>query len=232
MRMSYTTVSLRGHDRTLGLVVSWAEALALNYAPERLRYKYASLFALEAQLRRFVVDAREEMLVRIKLAWWREQLARDGLDEIARDPLLALMRQEWAGETEMLAEVVAGYEHLLVNRPTTAEHLDAFVGPVSAPFAQVARTTGQDLYLGAVRNAALVWAIGWLNEEQWLKATDRFVQAAIHDATRSMVALPRTLRPLSVLFALSRRSVQENGAPLVPGRIGVATALRAGLLGR
>lgn len=230
--MIYTTIVVRRSEQLVELPMSMAEALALNYAPLKWRAKYASLFALEAQMRRFVVNSREQMLTRIKLAWWRENLDPATSDDAGNDPLLSVLRQEWTHEINVIADLIDGYENLLLHPPATTEHLRAFTKPVSAAFAQLARSIDGERHVEAVKHAALVWAIGCLNEEQWLEASEPQVQVVAQAAAARVPRLPRSLRPFSVLFALARTAIRADGASLVSGRSSTAVALRAGLLGR
>lgn len=230
--MIYTTVAVRGTEQLIRLPMSSAEALALNYAPLKWQAKYASLFALEAQMRRFVINSREQMLTRIKLAWWREHLDPATFHDAGRDPLLSLLRQEWANEIGAVIDLIDGYENLLFQPPNIPEHLHAFADLVSAAFAQLVRSVDGERYVGSVKDVALVWSIGWLNEEGWLRASEPRIRAIAQAAAGRVPRLPRTLRPFSVLFALARAAIRVDGAPLMSGRASVAVALRAGLLGR
>src|ERR1700760_3804181 len=62
--------------------------LALAYAPARARPALEALWRLDVTLGAVVARAREKMVARIRLAWWREALERLDAAPPPAEPLL------------------------------------------------------------------------------------------------------------------------------------------------
>jgi hypothetical protein len=90
--------------------------IAMAYAPAAFRDGFAALLALDAQLGEIVQSAKEPMLARIRLAWWREQLEGLRTAPFPADPVLqqihVLLQRHDVKEGE-LARLVNGWETLL-----------------------------------------------------------------------------------------------------------------------
>jgi 15-cis-phytoene synthase len=94
--------------------------IALAYARADLRKDFAALLALDAQIGKIVRTAKEPMLARIRLAWWREQL--EGLEAAPppADPILQAIRallQRHDVNGGVLVPMVNGWETLLEELP-------------------------------------------------------------------------------------------------------------------
>ncbi len=61
--------------------------LALAYAPGRTRLAWLALLALDSRLAGVLRSASEPMLAQIRLAWWRDMLARSEADRPRRRTL-------------------------------------------------------------------------------------------------------------------------------------------------
>ena len=61
--------------------------LALAYAPANSRGLWLGLFALDARLGAVVQAAHEPLLAQIKLAWWRDELAKPLAARALGEPL-------------------------------------------------------------------------------------------------------------------------------------------------
>jgi phytoene synthase len=101
--------------------------LALSYAPLERRAGLRALFALDAALGQVLRTTREPMVGQMRLAWWREALARlDNAPAPAEPVLQALAANVLAhGVTgAALAEMVDGWEPLLgtIDAAAIADH--------------------------------------------------------------------------------------------------------------
>src|SRR3546814_5049597 len=86
--------------------------------PRGRRPAMAALWVLAARLTKLLVDAREPLIVQIKLAWWRDMAAMIASDPDALpkgEPLLAELRASWAGQGGLDARVDAAEAMLLAE---------------------------------------------------------------------------------------------------------------------
>ncbi len=198
--------------------------LALSYVAAARRPALAALWRLDASLADLAVGAREPMLARIKLAWWRDALTALDAAPPPAEPLLqdvaralrpagvcgaeaARLEDGWVA---LLAEDLAGYA----------------CARGAAMFDLSARLLGAEAHSGA----GVTWALVDLAR----RSPDR-AAAALAAAQASVVPChwPARLRPLGMLAALATRDVGA-GLPLEregsPGRM--ARMLRLRLIGR
>jgi len=101
--------------------------LALSYAPRGRRAGLGALFALDAALGQVLRTTREPMVGQMRLAWWREALARlDTMPPPAEPVLQAVARDVMPfGPTgAALAAMVDGWEPLLgtIDERAIADH--------------------------------------------------------------------------------------------------------------
>ncbi|MFM5916989.1 MAG: hypothetical protein ACKOOL_05580 [Novosphingobium sp.] len=198
------------------LTLSVERRLALSYAPSTSRALWLGLFALDARLEKIVRDAREPMLAQIKLAWWREELAKPAAQRRGGEPLLELLAP-WGDRANGLAGLAESLEPLLggelLDRQAAS---DAANGRAAACLA-LAEIAGAPT--AGVAEAARGWAMADL-----LRMT---ADPAPHDWPR--ITLAREMRPLVVLYGLARR--RSGQGPLLPGPLAALAAVRLGLLG-
>jgi 15-cis-phytoene synthase len=190
--------------------------LALSYAPARSRGLWLGLFALDARLSGIVRDAREPMLAQIKLAWWREELAKPLAARRRGEPLLELLAA-WGDEAAGLAALIDGWEILQSDEMLGGDDLAAVLNARAI----ACRALADRLVIGAegIEQAARGWA-----------AADFAPMSAgpiVRDWPR--IALPREMRPLQVLYGLAAR--RSGQTPLIPGPIAAMAAVRLGLFG-
>ena len=202
--------------------------LALAYAPARSRLLWLGLFALDARLGAVVQTAHEPLLAQIKLAWWRDELAKSPAARALGEPLLALLGS-WADQSAALGALVDGWEVLLGDEPLD----EAAMQQVAEARAQACAGLAARLDLSAAEPEARRAARGWALAELGAALTDPDQQAA----ALSLIArqdwyrarLPRELRPLQVLHGLAAR--QRGHGSFIPGPAAALRAVRLGLLG-
>lgn len=230
--------------QTRGLTGVWGEALAhvmaddlVHELPEATRLALASggrnrtqwltFFALDARVGGYVLGAQEPLLAQMRIAWWRDELAKDPARRPQGDQLLDAI----GSKTDGLRELLDGWEALLAEAPLGWEGLEPFVSGRASAAQGLANSLGVS-QLDTAGTAARLWALADL-AYRLPDESDR--QLALDMAERIMKrspALPRPLRPLAVLAGLSRRALARGGAPLVGDRSSPLVALRLGLFGR
>lgn len=207
------------------------QRLALAYAPRRARRTTLALLALDSRLAAILRGSSEPMLAQIRLAWWRDMLAREEADRPRGEPLLAMFA-DWGDDAASLIALVDGWEHLVQSEPLDGDAMGAFYQGRGAACAALARVAGCPGAQENARHAGQGWGLsdlaGRLTDPAERETAARLV--AMHDWKR--IALPRALRPLSILHSLaasaarSGRQVEESG----PGKL--LLAMRIGLFGR
>lgn len=215
-------------DSALLEAIPTEQRLALAYARNPDKPLMLALFLLDARLAATVRGGREPVLAQIKLAWWREQLAKDAADRPAGEPLLAMLAP-LAAEGAALGRMVDGWEQLLGDSPLPSGALECFADGRGAAFAALARHIGEPAAAPAAERAARGWALADLAAKLG-QAEER--AAALDLAARqdwARIALPRRLRPLQVLHGLARR--ERGQGPLLAGPGALLVATRIGLSG-
>ena len=195
--------------------------LALAYAPAQARPLWRGLFALDQRLGAVVAAQREPMLAQIKLAWWREQLARPAAARVRGEPVLALL-DAWGDAAAQLQPLVDSWELLLDGHSLSAEIAGQIAGQRSAVCQALAAQLEPVNAISRIDRAAQGWALAEL-----AALTGMPQLAAEHDW--GAVSLPRQLRPLAVLYGLARRS--RGGTALLSGPRAGLRAVRLGFLG-
>lgn len=199
--------------------------MALAYCPRVTRAAFTVLLALDARLAGIVRSSREPILSQLRLAWWRDQIAKPAEERKAGEPLLAALTA-WPGDTAGLAGLVDGWEALLVGSEPPIGAISQLAEARAAAVASLA-TAGNRTQ---ARRMAKNWALADLSS----RLSDPAVRLpAIATATAQdwhTVILPRGLRPLQVLYGLSRRD--RGRRPLLADRRAFLIALRLGLIGR
>ncbi len=205
------------------------QRLALAYAPRAARPAFAGLMALDARLARIIRASREPLLAQLRLAWWREQLASPD-PAPGGEPLLELLAL-WGEHRTGLGALVDGWEALLGDAPLEGSRLAAFAAGRGSAAAALARCLGVAETVAAeadraARNWTLADLAARLSHPEEVQSARHLVAGAAWHHPR----LPRSLRPLAVLHALSR-ATRGQGA-LLHGPGSIMLALRVGLFGR
>lgn len=206
------------------------QRLALTYSPRSARLPTLALFALDARLAEVVRSASEPMLAQIRLAWWREMLARNPEDWPLGEPLLSSLRS-WGSETGTLPGLVDGWEVMTGQAPLPAGEMDRLAVARGDAFGALAGLLGIDSERSAAARMGRNWALADI--------ASRLTHPAEQEAAGSLAAkqdwraqrLSRKLRPLAVLHGLAARS-RRRGEPVdALGASSILPAIRLGLLG-
>lgn len=206
-----------------GAIADPEVALALAYAPPRARGGLGALWALDDALAAMVAAAREPMLVQLRLAWWRDQLAAlGGEGPPPVDPLLRRLEAEVAPHVARgaLAPLAEGWSALLdvpeIDAAMLAEHGDARGG---ALFGAAAALLGGEAPVG-LAEAGAVWALVD-SARRGLAPAQALQLAGARLGAVGDVRWPRALRPLGMLAALAVRDARAGavGRQGAPGRL-------------
>lgn len=210
-------------DPTLLALISPDRRLALGYAPATARPLFLGLYALDAKLAGIVRSAREPMLGQLKLAWWRDQLAKPVAARPLGEPVLAALTP-WGDNATALAALVDGWEPLLGDDYPAKADLADFAAARGTACAALAGLLGADPE--AARRAGQGWALGDLG--LMLGPAEQLRQLAAAADWRTP-RLNRAMRPLLIHHGLARRSKSKDFAH--PGPASLVLAMRLGLLG-
>jgi phytoene synthase len=202
------------------------QRLALAYASARSRAATLALFALDARLAQIVRGRREPLPAQLRLAWWRDMLARPTAEWPRGEPLLEALRG-WRDPTG-LAALPSAWEALLGDALDSAA-IAEFVEGRGQACATLATELGVDGADDAAA-AARIWALADLAAN----LSDGRERELTVEYGRSLGSPPRlsaSLRPLAVLAGLGAAALARGGGELL-GPSGMLLALRIGLTGR
>jgi len=207
------------------------QRLALSYAPRASRNAFAGLFALDTRFAGIVRHAREPMLAQMRLAWWRDVLAKPAAEWPTGEPLLALLA-EWQGESAALCGLAEGWECLLAEPPFGASEIDGFAMGRAECFAALTRLASMGERADDARRAGRIWALADLAQGLGKPQERESALAMARKEAGTRFRLPRALRPALVLAGLARRAVKRGGGDLLAGPADMLAALRLGIMGR
>ena len=202
------------------------QRLALTYAPARARPATLALLMLDARLAAILRARREPIAAHLRLAWWRDALARPVAEWPRGEPALDALR-DWR-DPSALSNLAVGWEALLADALTPAA-IAEFVAGRGCAFASLASELGVDP-IGSAGEAARIWALADLAAN----ISDGADRALVVDYGGDLVPPPlsASLRPLAVLAGLGARALRLGGVPLLSGPGSTLLALRIGLTGR
>lgn len=198
----------------------WA-AICLANTPAHARPALESLLLLDARLARIVLSAKEPALAQIRLAWWREELAREHMVS-PPDPLLRDLLGSWDGKRDALPPVIDAWEASIDRGPMSQDDRRLFEDGNGQSFGAFAEMVGHASYAGAAADHGRCWGRAKLASlgEEVAKETVPFLPR-----------LPRDLRALAIIGGLSRRALKRGGEPLFGDRLSPLAALRLALVG-
>jgi 15-cis-phytoene synthase len=202
--------------------------LALVWSPPKVRAPLTMALRLDRRLSRIVARTSEPMLGQMRLAWWREALTKPIGERPCGDEVLDGLGAAWGGREASLIAMIDAWEVLVTAQSLGAEAIEAFGSGRGAFFAALDDACGYER-AGRAAAAGFRWAIA----DAATAVSDsaergRLIAAGLaHDIPSER--LPRSLRGLAVLEALSLRSLRRGGLPLMQGRGASLTALRAAI---
>lgn len=205
--------------------------LALAHTPSQFREPLRVAFELDQRLARIVAQTTEPMLGQMRLAWWRDMLAKPFEERPAGDAVLDGIGAHWAGREKALSDLVDGWEVLIVEETLNGGELKAFASGRAAPAVNLLEGNDED------ENARIEGAMGRyafadlsisLSDERERKLA---IEYGLGRATPP-VKLIRAAKGIGVLEALALRALKRGGRPLMEGRGAALVATRAAIFGR
>lgn len=204
-----------------------AQRMALAYCPARARPHTLTLLALDERLASVIRGRREIIASQMRLAWWRDLLARPPREWPSGEPLLDAL-PVWH-DAKQLGPLVDGWEALLADDLSPAIIAEFVEGRAKA-FAALAHELGA-ASPEAAADAARIWALADL-AAHLSSGEERNLVVEYGRSLPPPPHLPASLRPLAVLAALGSHALGNGGAPLLSGPRSAFTALRTGMTGR
>jgi phytoene synthase len=195
--------------------------LALTYVPARRRAAVEALWRLDAALGAAIATGREPLISQIKLAWWREALAKLDRERAPAEPVLQALATHVlpAGVTGAeLSEMEQGWAALLNEHALESDDLDLYAGRGRLLFRHSATLLGGRSD-AALEGSGEAWALVDLARHSGEPDASAALAAA---RDRGAAARwPSALRPLGMLAALARRDAaagsvgefEPQGAP-------------------
>lgn len=202
--------------------------LAIAWSAPKVRGPLTTALQLDRRLARIVARTTEPMLGQMRLAWWREALAKPVADRPRGDRVLDAIGTHWAGQESALVAMIDGWEVLVTATSLGPAEIDSFAA-------------GRGAFFGALHsdNASADAARAALAGYRWALAdaaagvSDAGERAALVAAALAQDGkggrMPSGLRGLAVLEALALRALKRGGQPLMAGRGASLTALRAAI---
>lgn len=210
----------------LSHALTLAQRLALSYAPARSRDGVLALLMLDNRLATILRQGSEPIIAQIKMAWWRDRI-RENPDAWPLGEVVLQALRKWPADPALLLPLANGWEALLAEDLTIAG-IEEFAQGRAAAWAALV----PDRHKAAVSATARCWALSDLalnlGEGDEATAARRLALAASGAPAR----LPRDVRPLAVLGALTHRALFRSSGDLLDGPAAGLIALRIGLFGR
>ena len=206
------------------------QRLALSYAPRTTRAGFAGLFAFDAALGDIIRQAREPVLAQLRLAWWRDALAKDVADRPNGNPVLGLLNA-WGAETAALRDMVDGWEGLLDEGGLDEDAINRFATARADAFSALARLSGAGR-IEEVAGAGKLWALADLRSGLSDIGERDLALGMAQRALPLPRTLPRAMRPLAVLAGLAHRALLRGNGVILSGKEDMVVAMRLGLFGR
>lgn len=206
--------------------------LALAHTPVINRSALRIFFDFDLRLARIISGTSEPMLGQMRLAWWRDTLAKPVAERPEGDVVLDAIGKHWTGREPQLIKLVDGWEHLLAEAPLGEENARFFAeGRVAA----LQGVFGEDANKWDDVGAAVPawhWALADLARHVSIDEEREMLVRIGREKSANPRRLPSPFRGVAVLGALALRSLKKGGRPLMDGRGASITALRAAIFGR
>jgi len=208
------------------------QELALAYAQPTDRSLIGGILALDRGLGRAVAAASEPIVGQLRLAWWRDALGARPDQRPRGNPQFDELAAHFGERLHTLVALVDGWEAILLADGSMTDAVEGLLeGRVQAWLA-VSEALECGGHASAVSNAARFWAVADVIAGIGDPAEHSALLALGRTNAGRPAQLPRRMRPLAVLAALSRHAIARGGEPLLAGRISALVALRAGMFGR
>jgi 15-cis-phytoene synthase len=203
-------------------------ALVLSYAPRVGRGALAALLALDDALAQLLRTTREPALGQMRLAWWREALARLDQERAPAEPVLQALEREAllnGLRGTSLVPIVHGWEVLIEEETLGSDALSRFAEGRGHLFAAAGAAMAAALQDPLVE-AGQGWALADLSRnlehpEEAEMAKRLAIPLLNYAASRRWSRRGRALGALVHLARLNLRTPRDARAPVgAPHRVG------------
>jgi phytoene synthase len=202
--------------------------LAVAWSPPRVRAPLTMALLLDRRLARIVARTTEPMLGQMRLAWWRGALAKPVSERPRGDVVLDGLGATWQGREAALIAMIDGWEVLVTAERLGPAEIETFGAGRGAFFGAL-----HDDHRGSIEDRIAAAAFRWSVADAAVGVSDPEERTLVIAAglARASVGgrIPRSLRGLAVLEALSLRALRHGGLPLMQGRGAALTAFRAAI---
>jgi phytoene synthase len=203
--------------------------LALAWSSPKVRGPLSIALQFDRRLARIVARTSEPMLGQMRLAWWREALAKPRDHRPRGDAVLDAIGVHWEGRESALAPMVDAWEVLVIAEKLGPEEAASFGAGRGAFFAGLADGEASGLVAARLGLAGRRWALADAAAGVSDTAERAVLVAAGLAPGEGVGRIPRALRGLAVLEALALRALCGGGHPLMLGRGAPLAALGAAI---
>jgi 15-cis-phytoene synthase len=201
------------------------QQLCLAYAKSAARTSLTALFAIDQHLERIALGAREPMVARIKLAWWREQGFVRGAGDLTSE--LATLATATDLGVPFLCRMVEGWDALLARETDQAAGFGPYAGGRGTAFFELAALLMRTKLTSDQAKIGDAWAFADLAEKH---PDPGLVPILEEEAERRFNAIHRAALkelplPLGILAILARSDATRRagkrwraGSPMRIGR--------------
>jgi len=205
--------------------------VALVWTSPRLRAPLSAALQFDRRLARIVARTQEPMLGQMRLAWWREALAKPMAERPRGDAVLDALGALLPGREAALTAMVDGWEVMVTAERLGPQEVARFGAGRGALFACLAPDPVTDPLAERLGVAGRRWALADAAAGVSAPHERAALTAAGLEAgpANGSVRFPADLRGLAVLEALSLRALRAGGRPLMEGRGAALAIIRAAI---
>ena len=190
------------------------QRLIFAYAGAKDRRLYAAIFALDNRCAAILRATNEVMLGQMRLAWWRDVMAKPAEERPKGDPVLAALASlETEGlDLANLVSVVNAWELLLVSEELTIDQAREYAEQRSFVFTAIAANIDTDMDKDAIEKSGRFWALWDFARHASDDVMRSTLMEELSDQRHAILAfrLPKALRPLSILLRLAANDAKKG----------------------
>jgi 15-cis-phytoene synthase len=206
------------------------QQLCLAYARAETRNLLTALFRVDATLRRVALGAREPMMARIKLAWWREQGVERGAGDLGRE--IESLNSATDQSLPLLCQIAEGWDAFLAADGNTDAALSNYASGRGGGLFELGAAALGTVFTPELERAGKGWALTDLA----FALKDHALAPPCLTLARAtfLPRLPRGPLPLTILALLAMSDVERgiNGAWRAGSPMRMARAAAFALTGR
>jgi phytoene synthase len=186
-------------------LLSPPKRLALAYSRGRSRAFWELILAHDVRLAQIIGNSSEPLIGQMRLAWWRDVIAKPAAARPSGEPLLARLAEiEAMGVADItrsaMLALLDGWGELLANEDWTPHVLNRYAAArANGVFTAFARMAGvAPMWIAQAELAGREWALADLMTICQTQQQHDAVCAVVNTSEQNY-RLPRALRPLSIL---------------------------------